>query len=443
MRALRDRLQQLKPPGAPARAVPPALNALEERLLGEVIDGLTLKERLQRLVNAAAARSPLRAAAVPLEELSRGERCENALGECWKVEHDTHCEDFKGGLPLTRVRTLSADAVRVLAGDRTLAGFDLTTAVFLDTETTGLSGGAGTAAFLVGLGWLEGDRFVIRQYLMRDYHEEAALLAEVSRELKRFEHLVTFNGRSYDVPLLESRFRLNRDRWPMEDARHLDLLHPARRLWKLRLESCRLVKLEADLLGVIRHEDVPGDQIPQIWFDYLRTRDARALARVLEHNRLDILSLAGLAVLACQWVEDDHAHDPRDVYSLARVLERAEQFDRSEEHYRRALDGPLPTEVRVETLMRLASRARRRGDDDAALAFWEDAASHGDWRAWRALAVHHEHRRRDAAAALAAVENGLARLDRTAAVPGARRGQDDLVRRRGRLLRKLEAARPA
>jgi uncharacterized protein YprB with RNaseH-like and TPR domain len=439
VRSLRDRLLDVRGAAPAPPEPPPSLSALEQRLLGEVVDGLTLKERLQRLVSVAAARTaPARRleAAVPLEDVVRGERLDNDCGECWRVEHDHHVEDFQGGLPLSRVRTLTDDAVRVLSGEADLAGFDLTRAVFLDTETTGLAGGSGTAAFLIGLGWLDGDRFVIRQYLMRDYHEEAALLAEVARELARFEHLVTFNGRSYDVPLLETRFRLNRNRWPLPNARHLDLLHPARRLWKLRLESCRLQVLEADLLGIRRHEDVPGDQIPQIWFDYLRTKDARALARVLEHNRLDILSLAALAVLACQWVEEDHADDPRDLFSLALVFERAEQHDRSDVHYRRALERSMPDELRVRTLLRLASRARGRRDHSELVALLTQAAELGDWRAWRGLAVHHEHRTRDLQAALDATDEAMRCLDRLDSGPGLRHGRDDLVRRRRRLVRK-------
>src|SRR5204862_186621 len=139
----------------------------------------------------------------------------------------------------------------------------------------------------------------------------------------RSSGIVTFTGRPLDVPLLESRYRLRRERFPLECAVHLDLLHPARRLWTMRLESCRLQSLEVALLGLRRHGDVPGEEIPQIWFDYLRRRDGRALVKVLEHNRLDVVSLAALSGLACRWVEDGWAEDPRDVYSLARVLERA------------------------------------------------------------------------------------------------------------------------
>src|SRR6185295_326430 len=148
-----------------------------------------------------------------------------------------------------RLRALETDAAAVLSGEAELAGFDLSRAAFLDTETTGLAGGTGTAAFLIGLGFVEDERFVVRQYFMRDYHEEAALLRGLAEDLARFRHLVTFNGRTFDIPLLESRYAMNRERFPLGKARHFDLLFPARRLWKARLESCRLQVLEAALLG--------------------------------------------------------------------------------------------------------------------------------------------------------------------------------------------------
>src|SRR5688500_8225016 len=130
---------------------------------------------------------------------------------------------------------------------------------------------------------------------------------------------------------------MSRERYPLTGARPFDLLHPARRLWKARLESCSLQALEVALLGLRRHDDVRGDEIPNIYFDFVRRRDGRAMAKVLQHNRLDIVSLAALATLASQWVEDGRAEDPRDVLCLARVYERAQLFERSEEHYRRLI----------------------------------------------------------------------------------------------------------
>ena len=326
---------------------------------GEV---LSLKARLERLVAVAAVKETERRgpAPVPLEELVEGMRVENERGEFFLVETAVHLEVRHGDVPLSRVHAIDPSTVGILTAEPELDGFDLRRAVFLDTETTGLAGGTGTAAFLIGVGWVEGDRFVVRQYFMRDYHEEAALLHALAEELARFDCLVTFNGKMFDVPLLDARFRLNRGRFPLSGARHLDLLHPARRLWKARLESCRLQSLEAGLMGLRRHGDIPGEEIPQVYFDWVRRRDARMLAKVFEHNRQDIVSLAALAVLACQWVEEGRAEDPRDVFSLARVLERARLYDRSEAEYRRALDLG-PGALRGPALLRLAWRAKRGG----------------------------------------------------------------------------------
>jgi hypothetical protein len=434
MSDLRERLARLRrePPTA-------ALDQLEATLVGEAADGLSLKARLERLI-AVAARGRggwARTAEPParIEDLVPGRAVRNADGEFLLVEEEVHLESLHGDVPLTRVRALAPGSVRVLSGEPEHADFDLARAAFLDTETTGLSGGAGTAAFLVGLGHVQGERFRVRQYFMRDYNEEPALLSALEKDLRTFSEVVTYNGKIFDLPLLETRFGLNRRRSPLGAMRHLDLLHPARRLWKLRLESCRLQFLEASLLGLRRRGDVPGEDIPRLYFEYVRSRDPRWMPRILRHNRLDVVSLAALAVLACQWVEEGRADDPRDVFSLGRVFERAGLYQRSEDAYRRASGQDAGT-LRGAALLRLAERRRRVGDQAAALGHWERAAADGEPEAFRALAIHHEHRRRDPRTALGIVEAGrealLGRGD-----PAARRTLEDLARRRRRLLAKL------
>jgi len=455
--SLHDRLQRLRRPAETEPAPPPAelglsalaaqgrdtwsLDQLESSILGQPSAEPSLKARLERLVEVATRRERrIAPAALALEELVQGMRIENERGESFLTESDVHLEVRHGDVPLSRFRTLDPSTVGILTAEPSLARFDLSQAVFLDTETTGLAGGAGTAAFLVGAGFVEGDRFRVRQYFMRDYHEEPALLHALAEDLGRFRQLVTFNGKMFDVPLLDARYRLNRVRFPLGEVLHFDLLHPARRLWRARLESCRLQALEAELLGLLRVGDVPGEQIPQIYFDYVRRRDARALARVFEHNRQDIVSLAALAVLACQWVEEGRAEDPRDVYSLARVLERARLYERSDAEYRRALaldPGPL----RGAALMRLAARARRAGEPAIAAALWEEAAESGELLALRELAVHHEHRRREPGAALEVVDRALRWLeDAVSDDPRGQRLATDFAKRRGRLLRKLSTS---
>jgi len=428
------------PAGERVRADPDPLTRLEASLLGETGDGLSLKERLERLVAATASRPSSRPRrGEPIEALQPGEVVHNEHGTFFLSESAVHLDAFHGDVPLGRLRAVVPESVRVLAGEPELQGFELHRAAFLDTETTGLAGGSGTAAFLVGLGYVEDDRFVVRQYFMRDYNEERALLTSLAADLGRFEHLVTFNGKMFDVPLLEARYRLNRERFPLAGLAHLDLLHPARRLWKLRLESCRLQSLEKALIGVHRVGDIPGDEIPRIYFDFVRLRDARAVSRIFEHNRLDIVSLAALGALACQWVAESHAEDPRDVFSLARVLEKAELFERSDAEYRRALVGARG-EVRAAALLRLAARQKRAGSLEAAATLWEEAAEEGECAAFRELAILHERRRRDPEAALRLVERALEALDGRMQACCRRTGRD-FERRKVRLTGKLARQR--
>jgi hypothetical protein len=422
-------------PALPEQPAEGELDRLERSLLGEAGQGLPLKARLERLVAAAAqGRGAPARRAVAIEDLVEGRTVSNEHGAFFLVENDVHLETRHGEVPFSRFHAVVPETVEILTGEPSLAGFDLARAVFLDTETTGLAGGSGTAAFLVGVGYVEADRFRVRQYFMRDYHEEPAMLHQLARDLAGFERVVTFNGKMFDLPLLATRYRLSRAHFPLLEAAHLDLLHPARRLWKLRLDSCRLQSLEVALLGVVRQDDLPGDQIPQVYFDYIRSRHAAVLPRLLEHNRIDILSLAALSLLACQWVEGGHAEDPRDAFSLARVLERASLHDRSSEEYRRALSGEGP--LRARALLRLADRAKRSGDHAEALGFWEQAAAEGEPVALRALAVHHEHRSRDLDAALAAVERALSLLEEQEG-GAARRAESDFRIRQARLRRKL------
>jgi uncharacterized protein YprB with RNaseH-like and TPR domain len=429
--ALQERLQRLR------RTKDGPLDQLEESLLGESAPDLSLKDRLQRLVTVASQRTAVRAAPA-LEDVAPGRPTSNERGEFFLSEMDLPIEHNHGDLSLSRLRNVDEMGIRILAGEVELPEFDMDGAVFLDTETTGLAGGSGTAAFLVGIGYVDGDRFVLRQYFMRDYHEEAAQLHALSADLERFTSIVTFNGKMFDVPLLEARYALQRERFPLSEAPHLDLLYPARRLWKKRLPSCRLQALEAALLRVQRNGDVPGAEIPRIYFDYVRRRDPRALARIFHHNRLDILSLAALSALACGWVrEDGWACDPRDIVSLGRVLEKAQMFERSEEEYRRALEAAPADDSRRIALFRLAARAKREGAHEAAAELWREAGAEGDCASLRELAIYYEHRCRDPKAALEAVEQAL-EYAATLAPGAARRAQEDLRHRRERLVRKLQ-----
>ena len=211
----------------------------------------------------------------------------------------------------------------ICASDPAFSGksWDIYKVIFLDTETTGLSGGAGTVAFEIGIGFLDERGFVIKQYVMRDYHEEPAMLSEIATLLRRFDTIVTFNGKTFDLPLLESRMLLHRIRIPLMQMPHFDLLHVMRRVYKLRLKRCNLSSLEQAVLGYEREDDLPGSQVPQRYFDYIKTREFALLEDVLRHNADDVKSLAALTGYICKvFRAPQMLNHPQDLLGVGRTL---------------------------------------------------------------------------------------------------------------------------
>jgi uncharacterized protein len=313
--------------------------------------------------------------------------------------------------------------------------------VYLDTETTGLAGGTGTCAFLIGIGAADGSGFRVRQFFLRDFTEEKAALTALGEALAPYELLVTYNGKTFDIPLLETRYTLARMKSPFSRMVHLDLLHPARRLWKLRLESCQLKNLERELLGIARNGDVPGSEIPQIYFDYLRTRSAKALQPVFFHNALDIVTLAGLTVEVRQAIAragDGADCDSLDLFSLSRVLGRAGASEMARATCLRAIARGLPESVEPQALWQLAAQHKREHRYDAAVETWMKISSLGaryTVEACEELAIHYEHRVRDANKALEFAEAAYQRLQGN---PGSHSRLERLAHRRERLLRKSQ-----
>jgi uncharacterized protein YprB with RNaseH-like and TPR domain len=265
-----------------------------------------------------------------IEDLVPGRFHTTSHGQCFVAEETYPPDHVHGDLPLSSFLDLSPPVAAQVAQDGALAGVDMRQVCFLDTETTGLSGGAGTMAFVVGLGFFAEDGFRVRQYFLRDPGDEPAMIQAVAELLPEFEALVSFNGRAFDVPILENRFILARIPPPTAGVPHLDLLHPARRLYHYRLASCALGSLERGVLGVLRaQDDVPGGVIPYLYRDYLRTGDARDMKRVLYHNTVDILSLVTLAARVCRafanpWAEDAHEEHEREEERYEREGERHE-----------------------------------------------------------------------------------------------------------------------
>ncbi len=373
----------------------------------------------------------------PPEDLAKligGEIVSSIHGEFLMRDAVYRLDARVGRTSLEKLVNALPDAARILTASVDLDEFDPRKAAFIDTETTGLSGGAGTAAFLVAVGFIEGDSFVVRQYFMRDFHEERALIRAVERDLERFDTIVSFNGKQFDVPLLESRFRLQR-RVFRQTSRHLDMLHPGRRLWKARLESCSLQSLERGVMGFHREDDIPGAFIPERYFEYLRRKDGRLMVQVLEHNLQDIVSLAALTGEALAMVSEPGAlpEDAFDVLSLGKVLERAEMDERSEEVYR-VIAETGAGRARVDATVRLAYRAKARKLHDESERLWRIAVSLASAVAHRELAMLLEHTRKDRVEALRIVDDGL---DLVAGRSDFATLEDDLLKRRARLLRRL------
>lgn len=305
---------------------------------------------------------------------------------------------------------------------------------FVDTETSGLAGGSGTFAFLVGGGAITREGFTVEQFFLREPGEEAALLDAFTKWLEPFEVLVTYNGRAFDIPLLETRYRLARMKPPFARLRHIDLLFSARRLWRLSLERCRLQDLEVHILGFTREGDVGGNLIPQLYFDYLRTGSSAPLHGVLEHNALDILSLACLAaVVPAAFREPERLRSAGEMLGIARWLRAEGRFDEALALMREAVRRPLAEPLLYETLWQMADLERRLKREDAAVALWSELSTvRNAWRsaALERLAIHYEHRERNYALALEMTRAALALAP-----------SNDLRKREARLLRRASTPR--
>ena len=310
--------------------------------------------------------------------------------------------------------------------------------LFLDTETTGLSGGAGTLAFEIGLGFIDARGMDIRQYVMRDYGEESAMLAEIASLLPRFDTLVTFNGKSFDIPLLESRMVMHRIRVHLTDWPHLDLLHACRRVYKLRLGRCSLSALEEAVLGESRTDDLPGAQVPQRYFDYLRTREFALLEDVLRHNRQDVESLASLTGHLCSaFREPEQLAHAEDAFCVGRTLLRGGHTEEG----RRCLRILGMSSMSSQAHMVLSASYKKSREWASSVAMWTEMIARGEGGTWPyvELAKYYEHTERDYARALRYAGAALSRALNLSPLGGDDAEIATLRKRVERLKRKLAA----
>lgn len=362
-----------------------------------------------------------------------GGRCaETPFGRCLIIDRRYEADRWHGGIRIGDCAVDDPDALAILDpslwGPISVAGLRaFPRTIFIDLETTGLSGGAGTVAFLVGCGFFDLGAFQVRQFLLTSHSAERALLWAVADFFENVDLIVTYNGKTFDVPVMETRWLFHRLQMPLDSVPHFDMLHPARRLWRSRTNAadadeggCRLSTLERTLFNVTRVGDVGGFEIPSRFFRFLRTGDPRPLEGVLEHNRLDLVSLAAVMARGVDLARSGHqaCRDCREALALGRVYERAALDDRvngreralvqAEGCYRRGAESRR-VEVKSEALYRLALWHRRARRYPEAAVIWREVMELTEPRAVRrmpgmralrqfaaeALAIHHEHRDRD------------------------------------------------
>jgi uncharacterized protein len=377
-----------------------------------------LRRRIAKIDKKYADPKRIRTAPAPQPVIPAPE--EYLAGQEIETEHGHHFETEKlyerhrrhGSIGIADLEDLPNDLLNPISNGL-IRNIPPSKWCFLDTETTGLAGGSGTYAFLVGVGRITPQGFRVRQFFMRDFGEERSQLSALVEHLKQFDVLITYNGRTYDQPLLETRFRMVRQRPPFGSLEHLDLLFGARRLWNLRFDSCRLVDLENQILGVERQGDLPGEMIPYVYFEYLRTHEIFRLMPIFHHNAMDILTLACLTAIVPRAFhapnEAQFAHGA-EMVGLARWWRQAEQHDNALALFRQAVERNLPDELLFRTLWDIAALEKKLGREHAALPVLTDlAASPNPMRAaaFIELAKYYEHRERNYAMALEMTRNAL------------------------------------
>lgn len=391
-----------------------------------------MRDLRSRLAQVAAATAPER----PADALARRTA---APTDCFARETAVPLEEIPG------LRELEPEGLRRIDGG--FAGRcgrmpDPRRLLFLDTETTGLGMGAGTVAFLLGLGWIEDDAFVVRQYLMRDYPEEPLMLEAFAGLLPRFDAFVTYNGKSFDLPLLENRLTMHRMRQIDLGRPHLDLVHPSRRVWRMRLQDCTLGNIERRILDCGREDDLPGSEVPERYFAYLKTGEFVLLEDVLRHNLRDIQTLGKLLVrLAGVFAEPEQQDFLEDVFSVGRALARDGDRETARACFRAAGAGqPRQVAMAARTLLALSHRRDRQFTEAEGVYKEMIARGEGGVAPYVELAKIAEHQRRDPALALAHTEAALERLAFRERL-GGEAGEEaaGLHLRRARLLRRMLA----
>ena len=366
------------------------------------------------------------------------------FGPIWMVETAYDEGYLHGRVELSN--SIAGSALPYFESSLDYSDFETSGIAVIDTETTGLAGGTGTYPFILGVGFFAERRFVVRQYILRDFSEEPAQLAAFKDDIKDLSTLLTYNGKSFDIPLLRTRFRINRMPIPFAKYPHIDMLHPCRRLFKRHFDSFTLGMMETMIVGFERIDDVPSHLIPYIYFDYLQNRNQELLLPILNHNRDDIVSLYLLAQETARRIElahNDACEDDPFLLSLARISFNARDYSGANVFIEKIKLSYAPQEVADETLLLKSILAKKEKNWDDAHALWQAMLDSGKFGCYPLieLAKHLEHRKKDIKAALEMTGNALKLIEfeRELSSPSAYKNiRSALNRRHKRLILKLK-----
>jgi uncharacterized protein YprB with RNaseH-like and TPR domain len=346
----------------------------------------------------------------PIEHIIDGQEVNTPFGQTFVVEKTYLSDPRSENLPLRFSASMATLSTWI--GDPKIVHYKPESFAFIDTETSGLAGGSGTYVFMIGIGRFTNDEFRLTQFFMRDPIEEPAQLAAVLGALDGCKVLVTYNGKSFDVPLINSRFITNGEPPPLKSHAHIDLLHIARRLWRDRLPSRTLGSIEENILEFLRtEEDIPGWMVPSIYFDYIKTGDARPLNNVFYHNAMDILSLATLLNHVSAILDDPHGglvEHGIDLIAMGKIYEDIREIDAAAECFARGLEHDIPRNVRGQAIQRWSLLEKRRDNIDISIRLWQNAAEYEEIYAHVELAKAFEHRLRDYSQAIIWTERAIA-----------------------------------
>lgn len=370
----------------------------------------SLSDRLKSLgFKTASTLQPItKAAKIPLEEIISAEVCVNSLGSFLKRTSDYPYGHQQGKIIFSA--GIFAEKINQAARLKHL-DISLGEMIFLDTETSGLSGGTGTFAFLVGIGMFTDLGFRLQQFVIRDPSEESAMLLHLTNIVKSQSVFVTFNGKSFDIPLLCNRLVVNRVPANFRENSHVDMLHLARKIWRHQLPSCSLKDLERDVLGMERSdEEVPGWMIPEIYFEYLRTGEADRLGNVVYHNAQDIVSLAALFIHLSDMLEKNSSMDTYsviDLLAIGKIFMETGSIELAKQVFLASLERAEDSDEKIALNNLLGRIYKTERQTQHAVQYWMDAGTNGSIEACIELAMFHEHQSRDPHTALQWAENAL------------------------------------